>query len=145
MKKLWLGAVFALLSSHAFAGGPPTQSVVGPDGGATPTHYLSAANNNSTNVKAKNGTVYHVVAINTTSTIYYLKLYDKATAPTCGTDTPVQTYPIPHNTGAGGGLILNYTPGLGFLNGIGFCIVSGIADNSNGNAATGVAIDLGYN
>lgn len=111
--------------------------------GATPVHYLSAASTNSTNVKASAGTVLSLTAINTTATIYYLKLYDKATAPTCNTDVPVHTLPVPASATAAG-LTVNPFLGLNFSSGIGFCLTGGIADNDNANAATGVAINLGY-
>lgn len=113
-------------------------------GGCTPVHYLSAATNNSTNVKASAGQLYNnVTVINTTATLYYLKLYDKATAPTCGTDTPVQTYPVPAST-SGAGVVTPINVGMAFTTGIGFCLVAGLADNDNTSAATGVAINTCY-
>lgn len=113
---------------------------------AQPKHYLSAASNNATVVKAAPGAVYNVVAVNTTDTVYYLKLYDKATAPTCGTDPVIQTYPVPPTPASGSPapLALSSTVGVGFNNGIGFCLVGGIADNDNTSAATGVAINFSY-
>jgi len=110
---------------------------------ATPVHYLSAATTNSTNVKASPGTVFSVTAINTTATIYYLKLYDKATAPTCGTDTPVHTLPVPASATAAG-LTVNPFLGLNFTAGIGFCLTGAITDADATAAATGVAINFGY-
>lgn len=110
---------------------------------ATPVHYLSAASTNATNVKASAGTVTSVTAVNTTATLYYLKLYDKASAPTCGTDTPVQTYPVPASA-TGAGLTVNPVNGFAFSLGIGFCLTGGIADADTASAATGVAINLGY-
>lgn len=111
--------------------------------GATPVHYLSAASTNSTNVKASAGTVFSVTAINTTTTIYYLKMYNKATAPTCGTDTPVHTLPVPASATAAG-LTVNPFLGLNFTAGIGFCLTGAIADADATAAATGVAINIGY-
>jgi len=110
---------------------------------ATPVHYLSTASTNATNVKAAAGTLHSITAVNTTATIYYLKIYDKATAPTCGTDTPVQTYPVPASA-TGAGLTVNPFPGFAFTSGIGFCLTGGIADADTASAATGVAINLGY-
>jgi hypothetical protein len=113
--------------------------------GSTPAHYLSGASNNATLVKGSGGIVYNVTAVNSSTTIYYLKLYDKATAPTCGTDTPVLTYPVPFVSGnAGGTLNVSIPVGVGFTNGIGFCLVANAADNDNTNAATGVTISLVY-
>lgn len=112
-------------------------------GGATPIKYLSAANTNSTNVKATAGTIYNLVAINTTATLYYLKLYDKATAPTCASDTVLQSYPVPAST-SGNGLSVSTTVGIAFTAGIGFCLTGALADNDNTNAATGVVINIIY-
>lgn len=111
-----------------------------------PVHYLSAASTNATAVKAQPGAVYSIVAQNTTTTIYYLKLYDKATAPTCASDPVKATIPLPATPAAGTGIavVIDYTVGLGFNAGIGFCLTAGIADNDNTNAATGVAINFGY-
>lgn len=113
---------------------------------ANPVHYLSAASNNATNVKPAPGALYNLIAVNTTATIYYLKLYDKATAPTCGTDIPVHTLPVPPTPASSSPapLVLDSTVGINFNSGIGFCLTGGIADNDNTVAATGVAINFGF-
>lgn len=108
-----------------------------------PYSYLSQANNNSTLVYGQGPSLLQtIIAVNTTATIYYLKLYDKRTAPVCGTDTPVQRIPIPANTSGGGALPIG-TSAMQFTMGLGFCLVAGIADNDNTNAAAGVAINFG--
>lgn len=137
MKKLF--SIAFLLSLLAI----PASAQVGTGIGAQPVYYLSAASTNSTLVSAGWHTVTSLTVINTTATIYYLKLYDKATAPTCGTDTPVQNYPIPAST-AGNGVTLPLGPGLGFITGIGFCLVGGVAANDTSVAATGIVINMGY-
>lgn len=87
------------------------------------------------------GKALHV--INTTSTTYFLKLYDKKSAPVAGTDTPNWRVPIPpQNTG--GGVVAVSLEDLGFFSGIGLCLTGGIADNDSSNAATGVAINLSF-
>lgn len=113
---------------------------------AAPVHYLSAATTNATSVKAAPGAVYNLVAINTTATVYYLKLYDKAVAPTCNTDVVLQTFPVPPTPASGSPapLMLTSNVGIGFNNGIGFCLTAAIADNDNTAAATGVAINFNY-
>jgi hypothetical protein len=118
-------------------------------GQSSPSKYFSAASTNSTLVQAavssnKFVTLKTGIALNTTMTVYYLKLYDKATAPTCGTDTPVWTLPIPFATSnAVGGFVLPLADGLQFKLGLGFCITGAIADNDTSNAATGVVVNLG--
>lgn len=110
---------------------------------AAPLHFLSAASTNSTLVRGAPAALYSVVAVNTTAAIYYLKLYDKATAPTCGTDVPVATYPIPFGSASsGGGFVIGRGTAAGFNNGLGFCLTGGIADNDVANAAAGIAINL---
>lgn len=116
-----------------------------------PYHYLSAASNNATLVWPPSGSnlatpralVKLVLPINTTSTIYYLHLYNKGTAPVCGTDVPVMTIPVPQSSGAGGGVSTPTPDGLYFPLGFGFCLTGGIADNDNTNAAAGVALNFG--
>lgn len=108
----------------------------------SPRHYMSAATNNSTLVRAGRVSVGSLSAVNSTATVYYLKLYDKVTAPTCGTDIPKLTLAVPPNT-----LNPNLTPDLGsgiqFFSGLGFCLVALIADNDNTSAVTGIAINFG--
>ena len=134
---------FALVASPAYAQLTSVVPIAGPSGGATPSHYLSAANTNSTLIKASPGTIYQIVAINTTVTMYYLKFYDLNVAPTCNTTTVVGTYPIPFGaSNSGGGFTIPLPTGMRFTKGIGFCITSGIADNDAGSAATGIAVDI---
>lgn len=116
--------------------GPSAMSV----NGATPTHVISAASTNATNIKATAGNVYSVVGINTNAATAFLKLYDKATAPTCNTDTVVATYPMVQNVPFSAPSIV----GKAFVNGIGLCITGGIADNDNTSATTGIAVNLDF-
>lgn len=153
MNKIVLGLALLLLTASAQAqpipgqgGSFASQPIGGITGGATPTHVLSTASTNSTSIKATPGNVYEVVAINTTATIYYLKFYDTAGAPTCNTATVVLTFPVPFGTSSsGGGYVIPVPVGASFKNGIGICLTAGIADNDNTNAATGVAINILYN
>ncbi len=121
----------------------PVAPNAGTSGGATPATWVSAASTNATVVKASAGQVYSIVVINTTATIYYLKLFDKATTPTVGTDTPIQNYPIPANT-SGAGFVVPIPVGMAFSNGISFALTGGIALLDSSNAATGVAINVSY-
>lgn len=58
----------------------------------------SAASTNATSIKASAGTVYSVTASNTAASTRYVKLYNKTSAPTVGTDVPVLTIPVPAGT-----------------------------------------------
>lgn len=104
-----------------------------------PVKYFSAASTNSTLVVGRKALLTTVVAVNTTGTVYYLKLYNKVTAPTCGTDVPKWTLPVPAN----GSINVPGSVSVLFPLGLGFCLTSGVADNDTGNAATGVVINLG--
>ncbi len=66
---------------------------------ATPTvlSLNSAASTNATSVKGSAGTLYGLVATNNGAAVCFLKLYNKATAPTVGTDTPISVISIPAN------------------------------------------------
>jgi hypothetical protein len=108
-------------------------------------HFLSASSTNATSVTARQTALYNVITVNTTASIYYLKLYDKASAPTCGTDTPIATYPVPFGaSSSGGGFQMSRGTALGFSLGMGFCLTSGIADADTGVAVTGIAINFEY-
>jgi hypothetical protein len=109
---------------------------------SAPKHYLSAASTNSTLVLNRPSLVKMINAVNTTATLYYLKLYNKATAPTCNTDVPVLTVPVPASATGGAPVQIPIPDGLLFPLGVGFCLTGGIADNDNTSAATGVAINL---
>ena len=66
---------------------------------------LSAASTNASNIKGSAGNIYGWSIQNSTTSTRYVKLYNKASAPTVGTDTPVMTLLIPGATaGAGNNL-----------------------------------------
>ena len=63
---------------------------------APTTHTLaSAATTNATSVKASAGTVYSLFVSNTSAAVKSLKMYNKASAPTVGTDQPIMTITVP--------------------------------------------------
>ena len=76
----------------------PVREDVQTTGGATMFILLSAATTNATNVKSSAGQIFGIQVNNTNAAVRYLKLYNKATAPTVGTDTPVKTIAIPPGT-----------------------------------------------
>jgi hypothetical protein len=115
----------------------PVAPAAAVSGGATQYHLIAANSNNSTSVKGSAGQVYSVQLSGVGSAPAYLKFYDKATAPTCGTDTPVKVLMIPAASTAanGGGSNVTMSVGANFANGIGICVVTGIADNDNTSVA----------
>lgn len=116
----------------------------GTSGGLSLSATQSAASTNSTSVKGSAGQVFHIHAINTTATLYYLRLYNSSSAPTCSSSTGfVMTIPIPASA-TGAGVVIDTGLGFAFSTGIGFCLTGGGANNDNTNAATGVYVNIGY-
>jgi hypothetical protein len=114
-------------------------------GGLSISRVISAATTNATSVKASAGQVYTIMAHNTNAAVRYLKLYNKASSPTVGSDTPVLTFPIPGST-AGAGFTLD-TGGLGiaFATGIALALTTGVADaDTSAVAANEIVINLLY-
>lgn len=132
----------------ALAAGSNTVGNVGvvpvTSGGLSISRTISAATTNSTNAKGSAGQVYGWYISNINAAARYVKFYNKATAPTCGTDTPVITLAIPGNT-AGAGTNVNFAGGIAFGTGIGYCITTGSADNDTGAvAASDLIVNLFY-
>lgn len=95
-------------------------------GGATPHKLVSATGTNGTSVKAAPAVVYGFIATNTNSSPRFLKLYDKASAPTVGTDTPKYTVAVPRiATGS-------WPHGMTFSTGLAVALTSGAADSDTG-------------
>lgn len=55
----------------------------------------AAATTNATSAKAAAGTLRRITGYNASAAARYLKLYDKASVPTVGTDTPRKTFYLP--------------------------------------------------
>jgi hypothetical protein len=102
-------------------------------------HWITTSSSNSTVAFAAKAILDSVIVSNpNAASPGYLKLYNKATFPVCGTDTPVWTVPlyasgVPPLTG------LN----LNFSAGIAFCVTGAIADNDSSNGPANAVIDLG--
>lgn len=93
-------------------------------GGVTLTRLLSAATTNATSVKASAGQLYGYIVSNSNAAARYLKFYDKASAPTVGTDVPVLTLEIPAaSTGH-----VPFDMGIVFATGIAFALTANVSD-----------------
>jgi hypothetical protein len=101
----------------------------------TPTVFTlnSAATTNATSVKASAGNVFGLAVSNQSAAAKFLKIYNKASAPTVGTDIPILTVPIPVANCVA--LDLGYE-GLRCSTGIALAITNLIADAD----ATAVAV-----
>lgn len=110
--------------------------------GSTQFHIVAANSNNSTSLKATAGTIYSIQLGGIGAAPAYLKFYDKASAPTCQSDTIVSQFIIPAASTAanGGGSNISLPVGKSFTAGIAFCVVTGIADNDNTSVAAATFI-----
>ncbi len=104
-------------------------------GGATPGKLISAATTNATNIKATAGKLTMLAVSSINAAVRYLKVYDKATAPTVGTDVPKHVFLIPGSTTGGGSNIDLGHAGIDFVNGIGIALTTGVADTDTGAVA----------
>jgi hypothetical protein len=108
---------------------------------SSPLDFLSTASSESaTLVFANRARLAALVASNITGTVYYLKLYDTATTPICGTDIPKWRIPLPINSSTVSVPVDG--DGVQFSHGIGFCLNGGIADNDLSNATSGISLNF---
>ncbi len=109
--------------------------------GLTPYKLISAATTNAQFIKASAGNVYGYEFFNNGPAPVYVKLYNKASAPTVGTDVPVKVWMVP----AEGGLTRDVANGISLGTGIAIAITSGIADtNTTAISADQVIVNLDY-
>lgn len=138
----------AALLSAATGAIPAGTNAIGTLTGSTAYGLQSAASTNSTSVKGSAGVLKAMNLINTTTTIYYLRMYNLASAPTCSSATGfVRTWPIPPaaSSGLAGGIAANLgAGGTTFSTGIAFCLTGGPTSTDNTNAATGVFVNLDF-
>lgn len=90
------------------------------------------------NIKAASGVVIDIICVNRSNAERFLKLYNKATAPTAA-DTPVMTIPL-DGTSGGGQAGLSAAVGALFAAGIGVRATTGIADADVGNPAVNTVV-----
>jgi len=116
-------------------------------GGAAAWSEVVPNNTTGVSVKGSAGMLYSVELGGIGSTPAYLKLYDTASAPTCGSGAPVKRLIIPAAATAADGAGSNVTIplGLAFANGIGLCVTAGIADaDATAPAASTFLVNLDY-
>lgn len=108
-----------------------TTNIPGTSPGSTVSRIKAAASTNSTNLKGSAGVVLGYALYNNTASAKFFKFYNKATAPTVGTDTPLFTVIVP----ASGGANVNWADGLPFGTGIGYGITGAVGDSDTTNTA----------
>ena len=112
-------------------------------GAVVPSAYslVSAATTNAASIKTTAGMLYELTVFNATAAVIYVKLYNKASAPTVGTDVPVFSFPVVVN----GGLSLSFG-GLGkrFTTGIALATTLGPLATDVAAIAVGAQIHCSY-
>ncbi|WP_119305215.1 hypothetical protein [Dongia deserti] len=108
-------------------------------GGLSVTKLISAASTNATSVKASAGQVYGWSISNTNAAARFVKLYNKASAPTVGTDVPVMTILVPPNAQ----VVFDSAHGVSFGTGIALATTTGVGDADMGAvAASEIVVNL---
>jgi hypothetical protein len=114
-------------------------------GEMTPHRAISAASNNATSVKASAGHLGHISVTNLNAAPVYLKLYNKATAPAPASDNSLLVYVVSVPPSSLTPVIIDFANPLYFSTGIGYALVTGIADTNNTSvAASESLINIGY-
>ena len=107
----------------------------------TSYNAVSAASTNATSVKASAGNLFEITASNVTATATFVKLYNKASAPTVGTDVPVLTIPVPANTT----VAMQFgSQGKRFATGIALAVTAAAAATDTAAAVAGVQLNATY-
>lgn len=97
----------------------------------------SANSTNATSAKASVGDLFGCYGYNSSATTTYLKLYNKASAPTVGTDTPVLTLPLPPTAAFAYDFASMY-----FSIGIAYALTTDAADAGTTAVAAGAILGL---
>lgn len=102
---------------------------------------IAAATTNATSVKAGATNIGWISAHNLSASVRYLKVYNKASAPTVGTDVPVQVIPLRPNSE----VVFAPFAGLRLATGFALAITGGLADNdTTAIGANEVVVNWGY-
>lgn len=106
--------------------------------GSTVSRLHAAGSTNATSLKASAGVLLTYSAINNATAARFLKFYNKASAPTVGTDTPLFTIPLAPDQG--GANLDMPSGGIPFSTGIAYAMTLNEGD-SDTNAVTAGDID----
>lgn len=105
-------------------------------------HSLTtAATTNATSVKTAAASLTAITYTNMSASAHYIKFYNKASAPTVGTDIPVMTIPVPANSfySQEFGMM-----GLRFGTGLAYAITGAQADNDTTAITAGSKVVIQY-
>ncbi len=110
------------------AGATTISLIPATSGGETTFHFVAAATNNATSLKASAGQVYSVDLFNNAAYPVYFKLYNTASSPSsCGATNLIKVV----GTQAGTQHTIKTEEGWPFATGIGYCLTKGITDADN--------------
>lgn len=142
-------------SGRTGAGTVPSPVAVGPflfngttwdrDSKATTTSRITsaAATTNATSAKASAGTIHTITGYNAAAAVRYLKVYNKASAPTVGTDTPILTIALKPSDHFN----IQFPKGYFLSTGIAYALTTGAVDGDTGalTLADIVGLNVNYN
>ena len=115
--------------------------VVPADSGGLKVYRNINLGSSGVNIKSSAGQIYGWFLFNTSASIRYVKVYNKSSSPSVGSDTPFMTIPLP----SGGGANVNFTSGITLSSGIGVGATTGVADGDSGApAANDVVVNIIY-
>jgi hypothetical protein len=100
-------------------------------GGPTLARVKAAASTNATSLKGSAGQLYGYALFNNTASAKFVKIYNKASAPTVGTDTPAFTIIVP----ASGGANVEWSMGIPLGTGVAYAITGAVADSDTTSTA----------
>lgn len=104
-------------------------------------NVVSAASTNAASVKSSAASLFEITVSNPTATAIYVKLYNKASAPTVGTDVPVLTIPV----AAGATVPMSFgSQGKRFATGIAIAATAAAVATDTAVAVAGVQINASY-
>lgn len=136
------GSVSATLVAASVVAGAFQRAISATTNGIITFHHLiSAATTNATSVKASAGTIANIELTNTSASMKFFKLYNKASAPTVGTDTPILTLGIPANGSR------SFVPPVEWrlATGIAYAITGAVpVSDTTAVALNDVAVSIGY-
>lgn len=110
---------------------------------ANPTLYTvtTAATTNAASVKSSGGAITMLTCFNNSASTIYIRIYNKTTAPTVGTDVPVAVFPV----AAGALFNPNFgVSGLRLATGIAIAVTGAAPNNDSTAAAAGVIVSACY-
>lgn len=120
-----------------------TVTITNPNGSTY--NLVTTASTNGANVKNAAGNLFEITISNPTATAAYVKLYNKASAPTVGTDVPVLTISVPATSATTMPIAIPFGQvGKRFATGISIACTAGPLASDTANAVAGIQINATY-